>query len=81
MKKPPEKVAVLRIPAEAWEVLTPQQQMLHIMQQMMGFMASEFFADMEGIQVQVIDPQHIANCKVVFQVGKPPQTSSIISVN
>lgn len=81
MKKPQDKVAVLRIPADAWDVLPPQAQMLHIMQQMLGFMASEFFADMEGVQVQVIDPQHIANCKVVFQVGKSPQTSSLISVN
>ena len=78
---PDSKVAILRIPANEWNTLTPQAQMLAIMQQMLGFMASEFFGDMEGLQVQLIaDTQSIAKYEIVFQVGKNPG-NGLINVN
>jgi hypothetical protein len=80
-KAPQEKVAILRIPASQWHDMTPQQQMLYIMQQTLGFMASEFFADMDGMRIQVIDTDAISNCKVVFQVGKPPRETPLVQLN
>lgn len=77
-KTPQNKVAVLRIPADEWESWTPQQQLLYVAQQCVGFLASPFYADMEGMRIQVIDPNNIAKCKVVLQVGKPPQESGLV---
>lgn len=81
MNKPKEKVAVLRIPADQWHGMTPQQQMLYIVQQAIGFMASEFFADMDGMRIEAIDVADIRNCKTVFQVGKPPKNTSLVGLN
>lgn len=73
---PEEKVATLRLPADAWNAMTPGGQLLFVMQQLLGFMASDFFNNFEGITVQVIDPADIKNCKVVLQIGKPPKSDS-----
>lgn len=66
-------VPVLRVDRNMWDSLTPQQQTLFVTQQLMGFIASPVYADMEGIQIVVYDaalgPRHN---KVVLEIGKKP---------
>jgi hypothetical protein len=75
---PQTKVAVLRIDHRVWAGMPPQQQLLFAMQQALGFMASEFFSDFEGLAVHVIDPAFAKPQQVVLQIGKEPATSSLI---
>lgn len=79
MNKPQPKVAVLTVPYGDWSRMSPQQQMLYIGQQILGFMASGYFGEMEGMQIKVINTDDIRRCAVVFQVGgKPTPAPSII---
>lgn len=73
-------VAVLRIPLADFDKMTAQAQMLMIMQQMLSFMASEYFGSMDGVQVVAADVNNIAGSKIVFQAGQQPDTG-IIKIN
>lgn len=67
------KVAVLRIDLRTWEGMNPQQQLLFTMQQMLGFMASPMFTDMEGVALHVCDPAFGIKPKIIaMQIGKEP---------
>ncbi len=73
-------VAVLRIPLAEWDKLAPQQQLLMLMQQLLTFMASEYFPSMDGLQIQASDVNNIAGSKTIVQVGQAPQTG-LIKIN
>jgi hypothetical protein len=75
------KIAVLRMPADVWDKMTPQQQLLALMQQMLGFMASDFFSTAEGVVVQICDMQNLAGIKVVLNIGQKPDTGGLITLN
>jgi hypothetical protein len=83
MANDPDKVSVLNIPSNVWDGSSPQQQILFIMQQLMGYMASELFGETEGVTVQIYDPAMGVgrNTRTIFQVGKPPRQSPIIGAN
>ena len=66
------KVAVLRIPLDQWTNATPQEQLFQTMQQLLAFMASDYYADFEGLQIQAIDINNIAGTRTILTLGKTP---------
>ena len=48
------KVAILQIPAHEYAQMSPQQQMLLVSQQMLGFIASEGYREMDGFTVRLV---------------------------
>lgn len=68
-----KKVAILQVPAHVYAQMSLQQQMLSIVQQMVGFIASEMFADAEGYVVRLVrmdkDPPTYID---IVTIGEPP---------
>lgn len=76
MSKP--KVAILHMPAHVWAEMSPQEKVLYCVQQLVGFMASPYYRDFDGVvlRVTVLETGEHGD---VFCIGKPPSdTPSII---